>query len=312
MRIAELLLIGSAVVGMGLAAGRAGAMELDFLQTDPRFSGGEVNPSNPSHQNFWFYDQYKAARNTLQAAGVNVIPVSTLTLSAMTADSDAFYMPAPTNPAATTYPLTDQEISVIQQYVATGRSIIFNLGAGISSAMDNNLLTRLGLTGTQAADTTSGDTNYPLPNQPIVGGTAYGAVGSFDYTGTGYFSSLGSMRSLVDIGDVSVIPYVEKGDLGSHYGAYFFILDRGYLTNWSTEPSSQQNLFMNMVLYATEPYSERYIPTALATPGPGSVLSISIDSVTLPEPAGLLAGVGGMALLLKRQRRGRRILNSEF
>jgi hypothetical protein len=276
VRIALPFVYLSALLVLTLAVQRAGARELDYLQTDPRFTGGEFNPTNPGQPNFWFYDQYAPARSVLQKAGVNMIPVTTLTLSAMTADSDAFYIPPPTNPAAGTYPLTNQEISVIQQYVATGRSIIFNLGGGISASMDNDLLSRLGLPGTQAADTISGDTNFPLPNQPIVG----------------------SMRSLVNVGDVSVIPYVEKADYGYHQGAYFFILDRTYLTNWNSETASQQNLFMNMVLYATDPWYQHYVPTA------STINSLTIEpiSVVLPEPGIALLGVVGGGMMMRRRR----------
>ncbi len=298
VRIASKWASASLMLAFALLSGSAQARELDFLQTDPRFTGGEVNPANPTHPNFWFYDQYTAAHNTLQKAGVNVIPITSLNLTAMTADSDAFYIPPPTNPAASTYPLTNQEISVVQQYVATGRSIIFNLGGAASSTMDNDLLNRLGLTGTQAADTTSGTVNFPLPNQPIVGGAAYGAVSTYSAPTTGYFSSLGTMRSLEDIGDVSVIPYVEKGDFGYHQGAYIFLLDRNYLTNWANESASQQNLFMNMVIYVTDPWSTRYIPTAVNTP-----LTVTPIAAQLPEPGLALLGVVAGAGLLRRGKR---------
>ena len=300
MKIAAWWVYISAGIGLALCAVQSQARELDYLQSDPRFTGGEVNPANPSHPNFWFYDQYAAARNTLQKAGVNMIPVSTLTLAPMTVDSDAFYVPAPTNPAARTYPMTNQEISVVQQYVATGRSIIFNLGGSVSSAMDNDLLNRLGLTGTQAADNISGDTSFPLPNQPIVGGAAYGAVSGFTYPSSGYLSSLGSMRSLVNVGDVSVMPYIEKADFGYHQGAYIFILDRNYLTNWSTESASMQNLFMNMAIYVTDPWYTHYVPTASSA---GTSFTISPIDVQLPEPGLALVGVVAGGMMLRRRRK---------
>jgi hypothetical protein len=296
MKFVELAVLGS-VAAVFLAASRVvRAMELDFLQTDPRFSGGEVNPSNPSHQDFWFYDQYTAAHDALEAAGVNVIPITTLTLASMTADSDAFYFPPPTNLQASTYPMTDQEISIVQQYVASNRSVIFNLGDGASAAMDNNLFQRLGLTGIQAPADVSGSTSYPLPNQPSIAGT-YGPVSSFTYTGTGYMSSLGTTRSLVDVGSDTVIPYIEKGDFGYHEGAYFFILDPTYLQNWSSESSSQQNLFINMVEYATGPWGDRYMP-------PTQDALVTQTTAAVPEP-GALAIIGGAGMMLIRRRRKR-------
>jgi len=298
MRLAEFIVVGSVVAAFSLTIGTARARELDYLQTDPRFSGGEVNPSNPGHQNFWFYDQYSAARTEIQKAGVNMIPVTSITLTSLDADSDAFYVPAPTNPQASTYPMTDQEISVIQQYVASERSVIFNLGNGASAAMDDNLFMRLGLGGMQAPATISGGTSYPLPNQPIVVG-GYGAVSSFTYSGTGYMSSLGSMRSLVDAGGDTVIAYVEKGDLGPKEGGYFFILDQSYLTNWSSESTSQQNLFMNMVIYATNPQYTHYVPPS----GSSQTLTLSISAV--PEPLSMAWIGGATMLLLGRARRSR-------
>jgi hypothetical protein len=304
VKVVRRAVLGAAVAGLSLHIRAAGAMELDFLQTDPRFSGGEVNPSDPSHQNFWFYDQYTAARDALQAAGVNIIPVTSLTLASMTADSDAFYFPPPTNLQASTYPLTDQELSVVQQYVASNRSVIFNLGDGQSAAMDNNLMLRLGLTGIQAPTDVSGSTNYPLPNQPSIEGT-YGPVNSFTYSGTGYFSSLGTMRALVDVGSNTVIPYIEKGDFGYHEGAYFFILDPTYLQNWSSESSSQQNFFVNMVEYATGPWGQRYMPSA---DGAASTIIPLTDEV--PEPGCAVLAGSAMMLLRRRKRRGETVTTS--
>jgi hypothetical protein len=273
-------------------AGRADAEEMDFLQTDPRFTGGEFNPTNPTHPNFWFYDQYSAARAAIQAAGVDLVPVTTLTLANMTADSDCFYMPPPTDPTASTYPLTSSEITAIQQYVATGRSMIFNLGDGTSAAMDNDLLKRLGLTGIQASGDTSGFTLYPMRGQPILYG-ADGDVGSFDLIGSGEMSSLGKMRSLVNIGASSVIPYVEKGDLGYGQGAYFFILDDNFLVGWSSLSTSAQALFINMVEYAAQPQYRHYIaPSVVAVPEPDAAVA--------------LVAAGGVGLMMRRRTPRRR------
>jgi hypothetical protein len=194
--------------------------------------------------------------------------------------------------------MTDQEISVMQQYVASERSVIFNLGNGASAAMDDNLFMRLGLGGMQAPATISGSTSYPIPNQPVIAG-GYGAVSSFTYSGTGYMSSLGLMQSLVDVGSDDAIVYVEKGVLGPKEGGYFFILNQNYLINWSSESASQQNLFMNMVLYATEPQYEHYV----ASSGSSQTQTLSISAV--PEPMSV-AWMGGAALLLLgRVRRSR-------
>ena len=299
VKLGDLVVLSAAIVALFLAAGAARGMELDYLQTDPRFTGGEFNANDPNHPNFWFYDQYAQARTAIQAAGVNLIAVGSITMPSLVADSDALYMPPPTNPSARTYPLTNQEISVIQQYVATGRSVIFNLGNGTSAAMDNDLLSRLGLSGTQSPSTVAGNTTYPLPNQPAISG-AYGSIEAFDYTGTGVFSSLGSMRSLVQVNGSTVIPYVEKGDVSKSAGAYFFILDDSYLMNWSSESASQQNLFMNMVLYATQPQYEHYVVTSVAT---------TTTTATTPEPRAALLMFVPMAVLLARvnRRSGRRL-----
>jgi hypothetical protein len=207
-------------------------------------------------------------------------------LSNMTADSDAFYMPPPTNPTASAYPLTDQEITAIQQYVATGRSIIFNLGDGSSAAMDNDLFKRLGLTGVQSIQSTSGYTTYPTPGQPILYG-AFGNVGSFDFTDTGFMSSLGSMRELVDVAGQTAVPYVEKNDLGPGQGAYFFILNDSFLMDWSQQSASAQGLFINMVEYAAEPQYRHYISPSI---------------VIVPEPeAPLLLAAIGVGLLMRRR-----------
>jgi len=267
--------LGMVLAGLSLVAQAVHAEELDFFQTDPRFTGGEFNASDPSQPNFWFYDQYSAARAAIQAAGVYPVPVTSLTLANMTADSDVFYMPSPTNPAASTYPLTNTEITAIQQYVATGRSIIFNLGDGTSAAMDNNLFSRLGLTGVQASGSTSGFTSYPAPGQPILYG-ADGNVSSFDFNDSGFMSSLGNMRALVNVGSQTIIPYVEKGDLGSGEGAYFFILNDSFLMNWNSLSSSEQSLFINMVEYGAQPQYRHYIsPSVVAVPEPAATLVLA-------------------------------------
>src|SRR5205823_1986843 len=105
-----------AFVLFAFASRPALAKEFDYLEQDPRFTGGEVNPADPTHPNFWFYDQYNDARQVLQNRGVRLTPVTVITLPNMVALSDAFYFPAPTNPAAATYPLTDNVIAVLKQY----------------------------------------------------------------------------------------------------------------------------------------------------------------------------------------------------
>jgi hypothetical protein len=288
-----------------MAVSAAPAREFDYLQIDPRFTGGEFNINDPTHPNFWFYDQYQPARATFQAAGVNMVPVTQITMPALVADSDCLYMPVPTNPTASTYPLTNTEIGVLQQYTANsqytgGRSIIFNL-TGASAAMTNDLLSRLGLSGHMATGTISGATSYPIPGSPVISGM-YGTVQSFTMNNVGYFDSLGSMRSLVDVDGESVLPYVEKGDLSSTSGAYFFILDDKLLPDWNSDDPNYQMLFQNLMEYAMQDQFKHYVVPASApvvTVGP----PLLAPAVSVPEPASLgVMGAGVLMLLARRKK----------
>jgi hypothetical protein len=248
MKFADICLLFCLV---SLSASAAHARELDFLQVDPRFTGGEFNARDPAHPNFWFYDQYAPARAALEADGVKLVGVRSLTLADMTADSDAFYMPPPTDPSAKAYPLTDREIFVVREYVAGGRSVIFNLGDAASAAMDNDLMRRLELSANQAAANVTGSTTYPIPSHPVFTGPT-GTVVSFGIVRTGYFSSLGAMHGLINVGGKSVVAYVEKGDLTPRSGAYIFILDEHFLTDWTAHSASQQTFFLNLANYAVQ------------------------------------------------------------
>jgi hypothetical protein len=242
----------------------AAARELDFLQTDPRFTGGEYNVANPEHPNFWFYDQYGAARAALQAGGIHLVAVTSITLADLTADSDALYMPPPTNLTANAYPLTDEEISVLRRYVAGGRSIIFNLGDASSAAMDNDLVQRLGLSGRQAAADVGGNTEYPLPDHPVLAGL----VASFSVENQGYFANLGTMRSLVNVAGKPIVPFVEKGDLSAKSGAYIFILDARFLVGFSAQSAGRRAFFLNLVNYAVQDQYLHFVVRRMAATRP--------------------------------------------
>ncbi|HVT81530.1 MAG TPA: PEP-CTERM sorting domain-containing protein [Phycisphaerae bacterium] len=295
------------LAALALSCGAAQAREFDFLQIDPRFTGGEFNINDPAHPNFWFYDQYQPARMTFQIAGVNMVPVTHLTMPELVADSDMLYMPIPTNPTASTYPLTNGEIDVLRQYVQNsqytgGRSIIFNL-TGASAAMTNDLLGKLGLSGHMANGTITGPTSYPIPDHPVIKGM-YGNVGSFTENNVGYFDSLGSMRSLVNVNGYSVLPYVEKGDLGSTWGSYFFLLDDKILMNWNSQDPNYQVLFQNLGEYAMQDQFKHYTVPANLTPpvvptGPRALA----PAVMIPEPASVgVLGLGVLALLARRKK----------
>ncbi len=270
-----------AVAAIALLAGPVllQAKELVFLQTDPRFTGGEVNLENPSKPNFWFYDQYAAARHKLEDDGVKMVPISTITLPALTAESNAFYMPAPTNPQASVYPATDSELDTIKQYVLSGRSVIFNLTGSGSEAMANNLFSRLGLNFHQANDSVSGGTSFPDPHHPILKGP-HRSISSFNWNGTGYVDSLGNLRSLVNVGERSVLPYVEKGELTKAAGGFFFILDGAYLPNYTKGGDDYQNLFRNLVDYAIQDQYLRYVPGA-AVAKPRTLYFLSVGAMAL-------------------------------
>ncbi len=270
MKFLKLCVIFLALLILGSRS--AMAKEFDFLEQDPRFTGAESNANDPTHPNFWFYDQYTPARNVLQSRGVRLTPVDVITLPNMVARSDAFYIPTPTNPAAATYPLTDAEIAVIKQYIANapytgGRSIIFNLSNGVSAAMVNDLISRLGLTGHMASTNVSGATTYPLPNHPIIKGPL-GPLNSFTVTNSGYFDSLGSMRSLMNVNGNCVLPFVEKGDLSPTAGGYFFLLDPAFVENYGTASVDQQNMWVNLVDYVTQDQVFHFIPPPIVTSGP--------------------------------------------
>jgi hypothetical protein len=264
MRIIDICIVYFAIAAWPMGAA---ARELAFLQTDPRFTGAEFNVNDPAHPNFWFYDQYSAARAALQADGINLVPVKSITLANLTADSDAFFMPPPSQGAASAYPLSDAEISVLQRYVAGGRTIIFNLGAAPSAEMDNDLLHRLGLHGTQAAHNVSGKTAYPIPSHPVLAGSV-GAVGGFDVADEGYLSDRGSMRSLVDVGGKCIVPYVEKGDLRAKSGAYIFILDERFLMDWNARSADRHAFFLNLVNYAAQDQYLHFVPKRSAATKP--------------------------------------------
>lgn len=295
MKFAPFFSVGVALLGLLIVAQPVSARELDFLETDPRFTGGEYNTSNPALPNFWFYDQYGSARTALQANGFSLVPITSITLPNLLADSDAFYMPTPTNLTASTYPLTNTELGVLQQYVALGHSVIFNLTGADSPSMTDDLLTRLGLSGSAGSGSVTGATSYPMPNQPVITGVGTsgplpgspGAVGSFTWSSTGYFSSLGKMRSLVNVSGVSVLPYVEKGDLGANDGAYFFLLDPNMVLNFGNETAGEQALFMNVAAYAVQDQYLHYVP----------------NTSIVPEPASMMTSLAGMAICLRRPRR---------
>jgi hypothetical protein len=275
-KVVPLFGIGTLTALLLLAAPAARAMELDYLQDDSRFTGGEYNGS-PSQAGFWFYDQYTGARNALQGDGVALVPVSTVTLPNLNADSDAFYIPTPANTSASTYPMTSTELNVLKQYVGQGHSVIFDLsGASGSEDQVDDLLSRLGLDG-ESDGTVSGTTSFPLSKQPIIkgviptggvdGNVGVGAVSSFNWSGVGDVSG-GELRSLVSVNGDNVLPYVEKGDLSSSSGAYFFLLDGGSsLMDFSTDASSQQKLVVNLLEYSTTDQYLHYVPSRPAPPG---------------------------------------------